>query len=353
MPGEYEPHQGTVMIWPQRPDIWRNRAKEAQEVFTVVANTIAEHEPVTMLVNHDMYDRAQRMLSDRVQMIPIANNDAWCRDIGPTYVRNSGGIVRGIDWKFNAWGGTKDGLYYPWEEDSRLAKNLCEQQKFDYYSLEEFVLEGGSIHVDGEGTAIVTKECLLSKGRNPQLKKEEIEGVLKSYLNVSKVIWLEYGIFQDETNGHVDNICCFVKPGVVVLSWTEDSKDPQYERSLSGYEILSTERDAKGRKLTIHKLHLPKPQYISKEESEGIVKAEGTKQRKEGDRMAASYVNYYVCNGAVIMPGFHDPMDQPARVKLKELYPDREVIQIYTREILLGGGNIHCITQQIPNSNER
>ncbi len=348
MPGEYEPHQKTVIIWPQRPDIWRNGGREAQEVFARVANTIAGFEPVLMLVNEDQYDNARTKLLSQVQIAGIASDDSWCRDTGATFVKNERGVIRGIDWGFNAWGGLKDGLYYPWDKDSLVAEGLCELEQVDTYSPENFVLEGGAIHVDGDKTAIVTEECLLSEGRNPRLSKDEIEGVLKHYLNVDQVIWLKYGIYNDETNGHVDNICCFVRPQVVVLAWTEDTEDPQYERSRSCYDILREAVDAKGRRLEIHKLNLPRPITVSKEESEGLVRTERTRPRKAGDRLAASYVNYYVCNGAVIMPGFDDPMDQPAKEKLQQLYPDRKVIQIDTREILLGGGNIHCITQQIP-----
>lgn len=348
MPGEFEPHSRTIMIWPQRPDTWRNGGKEAQSVFAEVANTIVKFEPLTMLVNGDQYEKAREMLSDTVQVIETSNNDSWCRDTGATFVRNKEGAIRGIDWKFNAWGGLKDGLYFPWDKDNLVARKICELEEADVYCLEQFILEGGSIHVDGDGTVIVTEECLLSEGRNPKMTKKDIEDILLEYLGADKVVWLKYGTYQDETNGHVDNICSFVKPGVVVLAWTDDAKDPQYERSRSCYEKLSKERDAKGREFEIHKLYLPKPLVISKEESDGITKVEGTKSREAGDRMAASYVNYYVCNGAVIMPGFKDPMDQPAKELIQKLYPDREIIQIYTREILLGGGNIHCITQQIP-----
>jgi len=162
------------------------------------------------------------------------------------------------------------------------------------------------------------------------------------------VIWLPRGIYNDETDGHIDNICCFVRPGVVLLAWTDDLNDPQYEISRVAYEILTKATDAKGRKLEVHKLQLPTPVLISAEEGEGVDSIDGTMPRKEGDRMAASYVNFYIANGAVIAPLFNDPADQPALDKLKELFPDREVIGVYAREILLGGGNIHCITQQQP-----
>lgn len=348
MPGEYEKHKGTFMIWPERPDNWRYGGKYAQKVFCEVAEAIARFEKVTMCVNADQYENARAMLSDNVRVVEISNNDSWMRDSGPTFVKNDKGEVRGVDWRFNSWGGLVDGLYFPWDKDDEVARKVCEMQEKDYYRLDDFVLEGGSIHVDGDGTAMATEACLLSKGRNPHMTKEQIEDKLKEYLNVEKVIWLKRGIYLDETNEHVDNVCTFVRPGVVALAWTDDKNDPQYELSRIDYDILSSVTDAKGRKLEIHKINCPSPILITKEESEGVDSVYGTLPRREGDRLAASYINYYVCNGAVIMPGFNDPMDKVAKKQLQELYKDREVIQIYAREILLGGGNIHCITQQEP-----
>jgi agmatine deiminase len=185
------------------------------------------------------------------------------------------------------------------------------------------------------------------------MTKEEIGKVLCDYLNCEKVLWIPRGIYNDETNGHVDNMCNFVRPGVVVLAWTEDKNDPQYERSVEAYEYLSSVTDAKGRKLEIHKLLTPSPILITKEESEGVDAVDGTLPRQEGDRMAASYVNYYTGNGFVALPVFGDKNDENAIKVLGELYPDRKIEPIYAREILLGGGNIHCITQQVPKGNEK
>ena len=353
MPGEYEEHKGTYMIWPERGDNWREKAKYAQEVFALVAAEISKHEKMTMVTNEDQYQKAREMLPDSVRVVEIANNDSWIRDSGPVFVKNKEGILRTVKWEFNAWGGFVDGLYSDWRKDAQVAEKVSDLENVDYYKADGFVLEGGSIHVDGEGTAVVTEPCLLSKGRNPSLTKIQIENVLKEYLNLEKILWLPHGIYGDETNEHVDNVCTFVKPGVMLLAWTDDEMDPQYNMSLRDYEYLKNETDAKGRKLEIHKLLLPKPVYITKEESEGIELVEGTYPRQCGDRLAASYVNFYVCNGAVIMPGFHDENDLKAKEKIEELYPDREVIQIYAREILLGGGNIYCITQQVPKKGER
>ena len=351
MPGEFEPHRGTYMIWPERPDNWRLGAKPAQHVFATVANTIGKYEPITMVVSAYQFDNARNMLEDYVRVVEMSNDDSWMRDCGPTFLVDDKGSVRAMDWYFNAWGGLVDGLYFPWAKDDHIARKVCELEGVDSYRLDDFILEGGSIHTDGEGTLLTTEECLLSEGRNSNMSKQEIEDVLKKTLNVEKVLWIPRGIYNDETNGHVDNMCQFVRPGVVVLAWTDDKNDPQYERSVEAYEYLSNEVDAKGRKLEIHKMYTPSPILITKQESMGVDSVNGTLPREEGDRLAASYVNYYTGNGFVALPVFNDPNDIKAVELLKNLYPDREICPIYAREILLGGGNIHCITQQVPKGN--
>lgn len=353
MPGEFEHHDGCYMIWPERPDNWRLGAKPAQAVFTEVANTIGKYEMVTMIVSKAQYSNARNMLKDYVRVVEMSNDDSWCRDCGATFVIDDKGTVRGVDWTFNAWGGLVDGLYFPWDSDDKIAQKMCELERVDSYRVDDFVLEGGSIHVDGEGTVMVTEECLLSEGRNPQMTKEEIGNKLCEYLNCEKVLWIPRGIYNDETNGHVDNMCNFVRPGVVALAWTDDENDPQYERSVEAYKYLESETDAKGRKLEIHKIYTPSPILITEEESRGVDAVDGTLPRLPGDRLAASYVNYYTGNGFIALPVFNDPNDEKAIRKLKELYPDREIRPIYAREILLGGGNIHCITQQLPSGKQK
>ena len=221
--------------------------------------------------------------------------------------------MRIVDFRFNAWGGEYDGLYSNYKNDDLLTKNLAKKFGVEVYRLDDFILEGGSIHVDGEGTCMVTKACLLSPGRNPHLSQLEVEETLKIYLGVSKVIWLENGIYQDETNEHVDNIACFIRPGVVALAWTNDKSDPQYKFSSEAYKVLKNERDAKGRELEIIKIKVPKPMYMSKTDAKGI--KEGThaaKARLEGDRLAASYINFYQGEKFVILPGFDVPEDKLA-----------------------------------------
>lgn len=346
MPGEYEPHAGTWMIWPERPDNWRNGAKPAQQAFVDVATAISQFEPVTMCVSAAQFTNARNLLPANVRVVEMSNNDSWMRDCGPTFVVN-GKEARAVDWDFNAWGGLLGGLYFPWDLDDLVARKVADIERVDRYKA-PMVLEGGSIHCDGEGTLMVTKECLLNENRNPDKSQAEIEALLSEYLNLDKIIWLNRGVYNDETNGHVDNICNFIRPGVVALTWTDDKSDPQYEISQENYEILQSVTDAKGRKLEIHKIHQPNPVLITAEESRGVDAIEGTLPRQPGDRLAASYINFYICNGGIVAPTFGDPHDAAAQAALQKLFPGRKVVGVPAREILLGGGNIHCITQQQP-----
>lgn len=219
----------------------------------------------------------------------------------------------------------------------------------DCYDAQHFVLEGGSIHSDGEGTVLVTEACLLSAGRNPRMSKEQIEEELKAYLGAKKILWIPRGIYQDETNEHVDNICAFVRPGEVVLAWTEDKEDPQYGLSRASLEALRSQRDAAGRELKVHLLPIPEnPVRITEQELAGFSFEEGEDMREAGERLAASYVNFYISNHGVVVPQFGDANDRKAVDILKGLFPGRTVYPVPARAVLVGGGNIHCITQQIP-----
>jgi agmatine deiminase len=347
MPGEFSAHAGCFMVWPERPDNWRWGAKPAQKAFTAVATAINVFEPLTMGVSAAQWENARQMLPPGIRLIELSSNDAWVRDTGPTCVVNAQGDVRGIDWKFNAWGGLEGGLYFPWDRDAQVAEKICNLQGFDIYKA-PLILEGGSIHVDGEGTCIVTEECLLNKNRNPHLSRERIEQYLRDYLGVSVVIWIPEGVYLDETDGHVDNILCVPRPGEVVLHWTDDKSDPQYPRSANAYDILVAATDAQGRKLTIHKLPQPGPLFMTEEESAGVDPVAGTAERRGGSRLAGSYVNHYIANGGIVVPLFGIEDDERALKILREIYDDRNVVGVPAREILLGGGNIHCITQQIP-----
>ena len=210
------------------------------------------------------------------------------------------------------------------------------------------MLEGGSIHVDGEGTLLTTAECLLNPNRNPDLSKAQIEALLSEHLNVTHFIWSPEGVFMDETDGHIDNMCCFARPGEVVLHWVDDEQDPQYPRSQAAYEVLSKARDAKGRQLKIHKMLAPGPLFYEQDETVGVVASGQAVPREVGERMAASYVNFLISNGQIIFPLLDERTDAAAASRLQEIFPEYRIVGVPAREVLLGGGNIHCITQQIP-----
>ena len=349
MPGEFEPHHGCLMIWPSRPGSWPFGAQAARRAFAAIAAAISESEDVYMLAAADCISSARTMLPPSVHIILMDSDDAWARDVGPTFVVNRLGDLRGIDWQFNAWGGNYDGLYPHWDRDDAVASSFCQALKLDVYDARPFVLEGGSIHSDGDGTVLVTEACLLSPGRNPDLDRDMIENLLREYLGAEKILWLPHGIWADETNEHVDNICAFVRPGEVVLAWTDDESDPQHEYSATCLDYLSKSTDAKNRAIIVHKVNIPsKPVCITKKDLSGFVFEEGEDVRLPGERLAASYVNFYIANGSIILPQFGDINDYAVMDIMAKLFPGRKIVPIPARDILVGGGNIHCITQQIP-----
>ena len=208
MPGEFEPQECIWMLWPHRPDNWRDGAKPAQKAYADVARGIARFEPVIVGVNPEDYAAAHYVLAgeENILVVEMTSDDSWIRDCGPTFVKNDDGDVRAVHWHFNAWGGLVDGLYFPWDQDALVGLKVADLAGVDRYRPDSFVLEGGSIHVDGEGTVMTTEMCLLSEGRNPELSKEQIENYLCEYLGVDKVIWIKDGIDPEETNGHIDDV---------------------------------------------------------------------------------------------------------------------------------------------------
>jgi agmatine deiminase len=352
MPAESEPHAGCWMLWPERPDNWRDGALPAQRAFAAVAAAIARFEPVTVGASRDHFDSARALLPDAVRVVEMSHDDCWMRDVGPTGVVNARGVVRGVDWRFNAWGGLQGGLYFPWDQDDRVARKVLEIEGCDRYRA-PIVNEGGAIHVDGQGTALVTEETLLNVNRNPGLDRSETETALKNYLGVHAIIWLGRGVWQDETDGHVDNLACFARPGEVLLAWTDDASDPQHAISADALDRLRSARDARGRRLVVHKLPMPGPLHMTRAEADGVQVRETTHARRAGMRLAASYVNFYLPNGGVVMPLLDEATDRRAASVLKRVFPKRRVVGVPAREILLGGGNIHCITQQVPAAGRR
>ncbi len=347
MPAEWEPHAGTWMIWPERPDNWRLGAKPAQAAFAAVASAIARFEPVTMMVSAAQYANARALLPPAVRVVEMSTNDAWARDVGATFVVNEAGDVRGVDWTFNAWGGVGGGLYFPWDRDDAVAEKMLDIERAPRYRT-PFVTEGGALHVDGEGTVLVTEACLLDENRNPGITRPAAEHALTTYLGASHVIWLGAGVPFDETGGHVDNLACFVRPGVVLLTWCDDPADPHYAVSRDAQARLLAARDARGRSIIVERIPMPTPMHYDADDVAGIDHTASGYARNAGERLAGSYVNFLIVNGAVIAPRFDLATDESARAVLARLFPGREIVMVPGREILLGGGNIHCITQQQP-----
>ena len=360
MPGEFEPHDHIFMIWPERPDNWRQGAKPAQRAYAEVAKAIAKHTPVTMLVNNSQYANCRARLPENIRVVEMSSDDAWVRDCGPTFVINDKGEIRGVDWIFNAWGGLVDGLYFPWANDDAMAQKICDLVGVDSYRTDadscpaglDFILEGGSIHVDGEGTLITTEMCLLNPdaGRNvPNLDKDQIEMMLKEYLNLEKIIWIKDGIDPYETNGHIDDVACYIRPGEVACIWTEDPEHPFYEAAQAAYKTLSEATDAKGRKLKVYKMCMTKePCYLK--DAWSIDTATGAIPREEGEISIASYMNFLITNNAIILPQYGDENDALAVQQAQEMFPGYTIEPVMTTEVAYGGGNIHCITQQMPKA---
>ncbi|MEA5152284.1 MAG: agmatine deiminase [Oscillospiraceae bacterium] len=347
MPGEFETQKQVWMLWPERPDVWRNGGKSAQAAYAEVARVISGFEPVTVLASAAQYANARERLGADIRVIECSMDDAWIRDTGPSFLIDGRGGVRAADWRFNAYGGLADGLYFPWDADDAIARKVCEIENIDSYRTDDFVLEGGSIHVDGEGTLLTTEMCLLSEGRNPHMSREEIERTLRDYLNVEKIIWIKDGIDPDETTGHVDDVACFVRPGEVACIWTDDAENPFYEQCQAAYRTLSAATDAKGRALRVWKLTMPKKPTLLRG-AETIDRVDSACPREDGEICIASYMNFLIVNGGVIVPQYGDEYDALALEQIQEMFPERRAVGVYSTEIVYGGGNIHCITQQQP-----
>lgn len=344
MPAEWEPHRGTIMIWPERTGSWTYGAQPVRPVFARIIREICAGEKVYLAVSERSEKSAEELLkkeilSERVELWRVNTDDCWARDIGPTFIRR-GKETLGVDWAFNAWGGEYNGLYPDYFNDDKFAAYACARLGIPSIEARPFVLEGGSVHSNGCGTIITTEECLLSKGRNPGLSKEQISEKLKGYLGADRVIWLKRGIAGDETDGHVDNICAFTDKDSVVLAWSDEGE--QGEICRENYRILTDSG------LKVIKLALPANSVkITAHDLKGFKFAEGEATREEGERLAASYVNFYICNAGVLLPQFGDENDRNAIQVLKTAFPEKKIIPVYTRELIVGGGNIHCLTQQV------
>ena len=347
MPAEWHRQAGCWMAWPERPDTWRLGAKPAQAAFARLANTIARFEPVTMLVSARQWENAVRQLDPAVRVVEMSTNDAWLRDTGATFVIDEAGHLGGVDWHFNGWGGLSDGLYFPWDADDVVAAKMCDLERARHFRA-PLVTEGGAIHVDGEGTVLTTEACVLNPNRNPGLTRADAEAILCDHLGAQCVIWMNDGVPDDITGGHIDNLACFVAPGVVLLSWCDDPADPHYAISREAEARLQGAHDAKGRPIRVERIPMPTPMFLTAEEASGLDRTNPRLSSMAGDRLAASYINFLIVNGAVIAPAFGVPTDATAAAILTGLFPTHEIVMLPSREILLGGGNIHCVTQQQP-----
>jgi agmatine deiminase len=350
------------MLWPERTDIWRLGAKPAQRVFAEIANTLAEFEDVVVGVKQSQYENARHRLSERIRVVEISYDDAWIRDTGPTFLVNGNGATCGIDWFFNAWGGIArvtdagqwnlTGSYFPWKLDDLVARKVLEIEGVRRYRC-PLILEGGAIHVDGEGTLLATKECI--RGRNPDLTLSQIEDILSRHLGIDNFVWLARGLFLEENSGHIDNMCCFADARTILMNWCDDASDPQYEISLEAFDILSEAKNARGESYTVVKVFQPPTLFITEEESSSVDSSEYAIPRLPNSRLPASYINSYPCNGAILIPSFATQFDERPRdsdaaaLKVyRDAFVGREVVQIPARELLLGGGGIHCVVQQVP-----
>ncbi|MDA8234068.1 MAG: agmatine deiminase [Clostridia bacterium] len=329
MPPEWAEHARTFIEWPVKEAMcWPENCDEVYAGFAEVARAIAQFEPVTMLVNPDGREMAKRLCGPAVEILEVEHNDSWMRDNGPTFVVNQRGEVAGINWKFNAWGEK----YSPWDLDDQVAPKLLEHLVVPRFDA-PLVMEGGSIHVDGEGTLLTTEECLLNKNRNPHLSREEIEDLVKKYLNIEKIIWLKRGLEGDETDGHVDNVACFARPGQVIIQTCSDPGDPNFELTQENLDIINSTTDARGRKLEIIKINQPPATFY------------------QGKRLTLSYLNFYFVNKGIILPVFGEgfsEVDYAAQETLQKVFPDRRIVKVDGMSLVKEGGNVHCITQQMP-----
>jgi len=324
MPAEWAPHSCTWMAWPGREGLWSNDLATRQ-AYANVANTIARFEPVKMLVPTRHLGDARSYLGDKVEVIKMAIDDSWARDSGPNFLINDKGELAGSAWRFNGWGGK----YHPYDQDALMASRILEREGARIFS-SELTAEGGGITIDGEGTIITTESCFLNPNRNPGWSKQEVEVELCRTLGAEKVIWIPGDVNDTETDGHIDGIAAFVEPGVVLVEVEADQDDPYYSVGQENTHALRDQTDAKGRSL-----HL---EFINSGSYADVITGKDCR----------SYINSYLANGAVIVPGYDHERDEKAVETYRHLYPDREVVQVQIKDIAEGGGGIHCITQQQP-----
>jgi len=321
MPAEWEPHERTIMGWPCRTDLWGETMEQARKDYAAVANTVAGFEPVTMIANAgaDAAD-ARAACTSRVEIVELPLDDSWLRDCGPIYVVEDDGASRtAVHFGFNAWGEK----FPPWDRDAAVGRLIAEHLG-DRVIAGGMVLEGGSIHTDGAGTLLTTEQCLLNPNRNPSMSREEIEATLRDRLGVQTVLWLGMGLLEDrDTDGHVDLIAAFTEPGEVLLQTVPDG-NPNHPHCEANRAVLAS--------AGLDVVELPYLPYDT----------------VAGERVAGSYLNFYICNRGVVVPVAGADTDTAALDIIAGCYPGREVVPVPGLLLAYGGGGPHCITQQVP-----
>ncbi len=324
MPAEWMPHERCWMIWPRRAEVWLERMAATKRAYAEVARTIARFEPVTMIASPDDLAEAKALCGEGIDLLGLEVDDSWARDSAPCFVHD-GEELRAAAFQFNAWGGK----YHPHDKDAAMGAALARHLGTALIA-GGIVAEGGAISVDGQGTALTTESCLLNPNRNPGKSKAEVEAALKAALGLEKVIWLPGDLEETETDGHVDGIAVFAGPGRVIIEVPTDESLSYADALRANMEVLRDARDAQGRAFEIIEL------------------AATESHDAEGTGVCSNYVNFYIANGAVIAPSYGIAEDAVARGILAQAFPEREVVQVPVADIAIGGGGIHCITQQQP-----
>ncbi|HEU4389311.1 MAG TPA: agmatine deiminase family protein [Blastocatellia bacterium] len=335
MPAEWEPHEATWLSWPHNRDSWPDKFEPVPAIFARIVKQLAEHEIVNINVaGDDMRSDAEDILAQegvllsRVRFHLIPTNDAWARDHGPIFITRQAGArceLAAVKWGYNAWGGK----YPPFDLDDQVARKVGSRLALPVFEA-GIILEGGSIDVNGRGSLLTTESCLLNQNRNPGMSKDDIEKRLKSYLGVSHVIWLGEGIEGDDTDGHIDDLARFVDPATIVTVIEPDPADPNHEPLRDNLARLQALRDQDGAPFRVVTLPMPR------------------RMEHQGQRLPASYANFYLANNIALVPTFGDPADAGALNTLAGLLPGRRVVGIDCTDLVWGLGAIHCVTQQQP-----
>jgi agmatine deiminase len=329
MPPEWAAHSCCWMAWPCRENGFFD-VEAARDEVALVARRLACYEPVRMIATPRDAEEARRRCRGQpggIEIVCMPTDDSWTRDSAPTFVLDRDGALGAVEWRYTSYGG----LHHDYAETARMARRIITLTGARGFTA-PIALEGGAVHTDGQGTLLTTEDVVLDERRNPGLAKAEAEDILREYLGVEKVIWLTAALEDDKTGGHVDTLACFVAPGVVVALSCEDPADPQYAPLHENLARLEVAETASGRPLQVVTIDHPRRRLDD----------------DDGHRISASYINFYIANGAVLMPGFDDPHDTPARETVARLFPGREVVQLPTIELARLAANIHCMTQQQP-----